>query len=782
MSDDEFLNELAAIDVNEDEIDDWTDDDVLEATPPKHEAEKMSTDPPVTVAAPPPKPSPPVTAPPLPSPKQKPKESKHPKSNIPAYTSNTFITNPSASVVKPPTTTTTTERPHQGKRKKPTAEATTTKPEPQEETETNPIKQAPPPTKQQQVKKPLATTSTATTAPPPSPPPSSNSQKPDKPAFSPTSAPRPIHPKKQLAKEKKEAPPPPPPAAAATILPPPQPSHPPPKQQEEEAKKSSPKPTTDTLTNTMPPKLPTLIQEGKYNNKESEQAVETALPTQSDGTSGGGGGWGFLGKITSVAAIAVKDITDLGQSFSEVLVEAAKAAEADDEGERGEEGEQQQVSSSSSITTEEGDDVAKPPQEQRTDTKKQQPVAQSDINIATTTGNTDDDIENGNDDDDDDDDGPHLPELLSSGASAGGKALTSIWGWVSSTATTMAQELTDTAMDAGPALQAVKSNVGSQASRTRPEFKLGQTLTDVAKGASSFIQSGLAPMDDGDDDTVGVDGTTTDNNNSNDKKSQSAMTFSELYQLFGGEEAEQDLEGLSSECSRLCNKYRASIRNDKSASTAFEALLSSLQPIYDLEASSGAEVVSSSQPSAIQLEKGHQIITNMVSSAIDRANSIRKEMQEKRKQEDNSKDNNDDGKKEQDGKHKKMVEMEGRKRLAEVAAVCTERLLALGRSVHMIKKTGRPSDDGIAWPRDDAVSTSLLLRGQAEVMVGDVKAVHTAFTAALEDGDGGDEKEDSGLLADIEAASRRIEDCYRLLLFVGLQCGVMVEKMAGGEG
>jgi replication factor C subunit 1 len=58
MSDDEFLNELAAIDVNEDEIDDWTDDDVLEATPPKHEAEKMSTDPPVTVAAPPPKPSP----------------------------------------------------------------------------------------------------------------------------------------------------------------------------------------------------------------------------------------------------------------------------------------------------------------------------------------------------------------------------------------------------------------------------------------------------------------------------------------------------------------------------------------------------------------------------------------------------------------------------------------------------------------------------------------------------------------------------------------------------
>ena len=531
----------------------------------------------------------------------------------------------------------------------------------------------------------------------------------------------------------------------------------------------------------MPPKLPTLIHEGKYDNnddnEESEQAVETALPTQSDGTSGsGGGGWGFFGKITSVAAIAVKDITDLGQSFSEVLVEAAKAAEADDEGERGEEGEQQQVYSSS-ITTKEGDDVLKPPQEQRIDTKRKQSVTQADIHIATTTSITNDDIDNGNDDD-----GPHLPELLSSGASAGGKALTSIWGWVSSTATTMAQELTDTAMDAGPALEAVKSNVGSQASRARAEFKLGQTLTDVAKGASSFIQSGLAPMDDGDDDTVGAGGTITYNNKVNDKKSQSAMTFSELYQLFGGEEAQQDLEALSSECSRLCNKYRASIRSDKTASTAFEALLSSLQPIYDLEASSGAEVVSSHKPSTIQLEKGHQIITNIVSSAIDRANFIRKEMQEKQKKGDKSKDNDDDEKKDQDDKHKKMVEMEGRKRLAEVAAVCTERLLALGRSVHMIKKTGRPSDDGIEWPRDDAVSTSLLLKCQAEVMVGDVKAVHTAFTAALEDGDDGDDKGDSGLLADIETASRRIEDCYRLLLFVGLQCGVMVEKMAGGEG
>jgi DNA-binding GntR family transcriptional regulator len=69
------------------------------------------------------------------------------------------------------------------------------------------------------------------------------------------------------------------------------------------------------------------------------------------------------------------------------------------------------------------------------------------------------------------------------------------------------------------------------------------------------------------------------------------------------------------------------------------------------------------------------------------------------------------------------------------------------------------------------VSTSVLLRGQAEVMEGDVNAVHTAFVAALGDGDG--EKAKRLLLEDIDAASRRIKDCFGLLLMV------VVEKISG---
>ena len=36
--------------------------------------------------------------------------------------------------------------------------------------------------------------------------------------------------------------------------------------------------------------------------------------------------------------------------------------------------------------------------------------------------------------------------------------------------------------------------------------------------------------------------------------------------------------------------------------------------------------------------------------------------------------------------------------LAELAALCLERLLALGRSVAAAARYGRPTDDGIAWP------------------------------------------------------------------------------------
>jgi hypothetical protein len=50
---------------------------------------------------------------------------------------------------------------------------------------------------------------------------------------------------------------------------------------------------------------------------------------------------------------------------------------------------------------------------------------------------------------------------------------------------------------------------------------------------------------------------------------------------------------------------------------------------------------------------------------------------------------------------------------AELAALCLERLLALGRSMAAQFHTGRPSDDGIAWPLPAAAKAALL---QQQVM------------------------------------------------------------------
>lgn len=51
--------------------------------------------------------------------------------------------------------------------------------------------------------------------------------------------------------------------------------------------------------------------------------------------------------------------------------------------------------------------------------------------------------------------------------------------------------------------------------------------------------------------------------------------------------------------------------------------------------------------------------------------------------------------------------------LAEVASLCLERLLALGRSLAASMRYGKPTDDGIKWPQDPHAVTALL-RGQVQ--------------------------------------------------------------------
>ncbi len=75
------------------------------------------------------------------------------------------------------------------------------------------------------------------------------------------------------------------------------------------------------------------------------------------------------------------------------------------------------------------------------------------------------------------------------------------------------------------------------------------------------------------------------------------------------------------------------------------------------------------------------------------------------------------------------VTAEGRRRLAELAAVAAERLLALGRSLALQFRERRPADDGIRWPRAPGAKAALL-RGQAGRMLAALESLGGAFAAA----------------------------------------------------
>ena len=54
------------------------------------------------------------------------------------------------------------------------------------------------------------------------------------------------------------------------------------------------------------------------------------------------------------------------------------------------------------------------------------------------------------------------------------------------------------------------------------------------------------------------------------------------------------------------------------------------------------------------------------------------------------------------------VRGDGCRALAEAAALCLERLLALARSLASSLRYGKPADDGIRWPTDARVAVAML--------------------------------------------------------------------------
>ena len=399
--------------------------------------------------------------------------------------------------------------------------------------------------------------------------------------------------------------------------------------------------------------------------KQQECAKETEVMQQAqpkESTISWNDGFGLLGSF-------VNDIKELGQSFSEVLQEAARESDGETE---------TPAKMDTSIPDEAG------LLNSEADALRQRALDR--LTKADESNQT-------------------IPAI----------SVSSIWGWAKGAANALAQDFSDTATEAVPALDA--------ASRSA-EFRIGQTLgslSQAARSAQQFLEAGLnapPPLVE----PVNLEDT--------------HLTFDELYAAFGGSQAQEDLELMSSEASRMCNRFVSSpdIREK------MEDVLLIIEPLH-LDLVGQVESVEKASIMHPQLHSGYSIISDMARDAIKCANSL-----------------NADSTVEEDA-----ITLEGTKRLAEVAAVCAERLLNLGKSITLYHENGRPSNDGIHWPAD-ALEISHVLQQQSLLMLEDLRSVKKAFS-------------ESALTEVFEAAAEKVTSCHKLLLFVCWRSAIPSDKM-----
>lgn len=77
------------------------------------------------------------------------------------------------------------------------------------------------------------------------------------------------------------------------------------------------------------------------------------------------------------------------------------------------------------------------------------------------------------------------------------------------------------------------------------------------------------------------------------------------------------------------------------------------------------------------------------------------------------------------------VQQDASRRIAELASVCMERLLALARSLVAHARYGKPADDGIQWPLGGEAK-AVALRQQARRMASELDALVQGYTTLLQ--------------------------------------------------
>lgn len=322
-------------------------------------------------------------------------------------------------------------------------------------------------------------------------------------------------------------------------------------------------------------------------------------------------------------------------------------------------------------------------------------------------------------------------EHLSGGA---GKALSSLWGWgatlaqrVEQAATSAAKDLTNSVEDTSPADNPC---AGEMSLKDQASEGLGMGLSErlglLGRTARGFFEAGLPGPE---------------------KKGYQVqeLSFRECYQIYGGQQAFDELEALSNECARLCNRIRATLADDDKAN--LDKTLALLAPMFDLNSEQPCNAPCGKQEVPAALSRGHAMIVDVAAAGCARADAMVTDVRNNATQLEAARghplegtiDTPSDSSSETgptcalsttSDQALKAIRIEGVKRIAEVTSLCMERLHALGRGIQLQFRFGRPANDGISWPTAPELKAELL-RGQASQMLYEVRTVTDSFTAAL---------------------------------------------------
>ncbi|KXZ51050.1 hypothetical protein GPECTOR_14g37 [Gonium pectorale] len=498
---------------------------------------------------------------------------------------------------------------------------------------------------------------------------------------------------------------------------------------------------------------------------------------------GWGAGWGLGalgGKLREVAAGAVRDVKDLTQTVQAALADVTGAEDEEEEarrlseldraaeaaavgnaggaagsGEKGDDDDGQEQAAGSALPTAAPRQAAEP-------ARPQGGSAGGHASAAASAGEA---FSVGGRADEGDASGPEDPELetglqaidaqveqLATGAA---RAISSLWGGLSSVAKVVAAEVAASVADVG---------LGGGGA-VRGVAQIGSTLAHTAeRGLETVGRTAMVLLEE----VAGVGGPAGRRRIWGEEADARAAdmgrdpsTFQDFFYIYGGEQLSEELAGLSNECAHLLNRSRSKLEGDQQ--TALDGALASLGPLFnDLAVLRPAGFADSTAaagdvPALPQLEAGSRAAADALLAMYDpigylaadsaaRAEAFLQQLRDtaaaarRQKQQASSeataKGEDEEG--EEDavrepadcGALLDSFQSHATKRIAEVTTAQLQLLLNLGASLAAPARTGRPSVDGIQWP-DSSEQQAALLAGEARRMLADLTAITAAYLDAV---------------------------------------------------